>query len=188
MIADFVFFCSILILLRYTQDDKLDQKIILCVLLTLISCCFTLTLNPVMAEITYVMNVRVKKKPQVHESVDVKSYAQAYDVLSCSYSLNNTIGPICAGSIKNATDWSTISWSLGLIGGLTALFVTLWSGSPSRRSWHQTDRCSYLLSVVITPLCPSLLAGCFFSTGATRGPTKNTWACSNSSRDEPSIF
>lgn len=84
-----------------------------------------------MAEVGYVINAKAKEKPQVYEGVDCRSFAQACDLFNTSYSLGNTIRPICAGLIKNAADWSTMSWSLGLIGGLTAVPVALWSGRPA---------------------------------------------------------
>lgn len=138
MTADFLFLCPILTLLRFTQDDTLDQKIILCVLLTLASCCLTLTLNPVMAEVAYVMNAKAKENPQVYGGAGGKNYAQAYGMFSTCYCLGNTIGPLCAGPIKNAFGWSTMCWSFGLFGGLTAIPVALWSGSPTRKLRNQT--------------------------------------------------
>ena len=131
MTAGFLFLCPVLTLLRFTQDNTLEQKIILCVLLTLAACCFTLTLNPVMAEIAYVVHAKRRENPQVYGGAGGKSYAQAYGLFNTAYSLGNTIGPICAGLIKNAVGWSTMSWVLGLIGGLTALPVGIWSGSPT---------------------------------------------------------
>lgn len=131
MTAGFLFLCPVLTLLRYTQDNTLNQKVILCSLLALASCCLTLTLNPVMAEIAYVVNAKAKKDPQVYGGAGGKIYAQAYGVFSTSYSLGNTIGPIIVGSIKNTAGWSTMSWSLGLIAGLTAVPVALWSGGPT---------------------------------------------------------
>ena len=133
MTAGFLFLCPVLTLLRYTQDNTVDQKVILCVLLTLALCCLTLTLNPVMAEIEYVVNAKAKENPLVYGGAGGKIYAQAYGVFSTSYSLGNTIGPIIAGSIKNTAGWSTMSWLLGLIAGLTAIPVALWSGSPTRK-------------------------------------------------------
>lgn len=133
MTAGFLFLCPVLTLLRYTQGNTLDQKVILCILLALASCCLTLTLSPVMAEVAYVVNAKSKGNPQVYGAAGGKIYAQAYGLFSTSYSLGNTIGPIIAGSIKNTAGWSTMSWSLGLIAGLTAVPVALWSGNPARK-------------------------------------------------------
>ena len=134
MTAGFLCLCPILTLLRFTQRDTLAQKILFIVLLTLVSCCLTLTLNPVMAEVAYAMNAKAKENPQDYGGAGGKSYAQAYGMFSTSYCLGNTIGPIFAGLIKNAAGWSTMSWAFGLIGGLTAVPVILWSGSPTRKS------------------------------------------------------
>jgi nitrate/nitrite transporter NarK len=134
MAAGFLSLLPILTLLRYAQENTLNQKIILCVLLTLAACCFTLTLNPVMAEVAYVINAKTKANPQAYGGGGAGSgsgsgaYAQAFGLFNTAYSLGNTIGPICAGLIKNAAGWATMGWVLGLIGGLTAVPVGLWSG------------------------------------------------------------
>lgn len=131
MTVGFLSLCPILTLLRYTQDDGLDQKIILCVLLTLAACCFTLTLNPVMAEIAYVVTEKAKANPQAYGGAGGRAYAQAFGLFNTAYSLGNTVGPICAGLIKDRAGWSTMGWVLGLIGGLTAVPVVLWCGTPT---------------------------------------------------------
>lgn len=136
MTAGFLFLCPVLTLLRYTTGDTLVHKILLISLLTLASCCLTLTLNPVMAEVAYVVNAQAKENPQVYGDIGGKGYAQAYGMFSTSYCLGNTIGPIFAGTIKNAAGWSTMGWSFGLISALTAIPVMLWSGSPAKKSQH----------------------------------------------------
>lgn len=49
MTVSFLSLCPIMTLLRYVNYDSLDQKVLLCALLTLAVCCFTVTLDPVMA-------------------------------------------------------------------------------------------------------------------------------------------
>lgn len=128
MTAGFLSLGPVLTLLRYVKEDSLNQKVLLCGLLTLAALCLTLTLNPVLAEIGYIVNAKAKKNPQAHTAIGNKAYAQAYGLFNMAYSLGNTIGPVCAGLIKDAAGWSTMSWVLGLIGGLTAVPVGLWSG------------------------------------------------------------
>jgi len=38
----------------------------------------------------------------------------------------NTVGPLCAGLVKDAAGWGTMSWALGLLGGLTSITTGLW--------------------------------------------------------------
>ena len=132
MAVGFLAICPILTLLRYVSYDSLDQKILLCALLTLAACCFTVTLDPVMAEIAYVVTAKAEKNPEAYNGAGNKAYAQAFGLFNTAYCLGNTLGPIIAGLIKDAAGWSTMGWALGLLGGLTAVPVFLWSGRPSR--------------------------------------------------------
>ena len=134
MTVGFLCLCPILTLLRYVNHDSLDQKILLCALLTLAACCFTVTLNPVMVEVAYVVTAKARKNPEAYNGAGNKAYAQAFGLFNTAYSLGNTLGPIIAGLIKDAAGWSTMGWVLGLLGGLTAVPVLLWSGKPTRQN------------------------------------------------------
>lgn len=131
MTFGFLSLCPILTLLRCVNYDSLDQKALFCALLALAACCFTMTLDPVMAEIAYVVAAKAKKNPEAYNAAGNKVYAQAFGLFNTAYSLGNTLGPIIAGLIKDVAGWSTMSWMLGLIGGLTAIPVMLWSGKPT---------------------------------------------------------
>lgn len=137
MTLGFLCLCPILTLLRCVNYDSLDQKVLLCALLTLAACCFTVTLDPVMAEIAYVVNVKARKNPKAYNGAGNNAYAQAFGLFNTAYSLGNTLGPIIAGLIKDAAGWSTMGWVLGLLGGLTAVPVLLWSGKPIRETKEQ---------------------------------------------------
>ena len=130
MTVGFLFLCPILTLLQCIDYNSLDQKVLFCALLTLAACCFTMTLDPVMAEIAYVVAAKAKKNPEAYNAAGNKVYAQAFGLFNTAYSLGNTLGPIIAGLIKDAAGWSTMGWVLGLLGGLTAVPVMLWSGKP----------------------------------------------------------
>lgn len=132
MTVGFLCLCPILTLLRYVNHDSLNQKVLLCALLTLAACCFTVTLDPVMAEVAYVVSAKARKNPEAYNGAGNKAYAQAFGLFNTAYSLGNTVGPIIAGLIKDAAGWSTMGWVLGLLGGVTALPVLLWSGKPAR--------------------------------------------------------
>ena len=95
--------------------DSLDQKVLLCALLTLAACCFTMTLDPVMAEVAYVVTAKSRKNPEAYNGAGNKAYAQAFGLFNTAYSLGNTLGPIIAGLIKDAAGWSTMGWVLGLL-------------------------------------------------------------------------
>ena len=132
MTVGFLCLLPILTLLRYVNYNSLDQKVLLCALLTLAACCFTVTLDPVMAEVAYVVNAKARKNPEAYNGAGNRSYAQAFSLFNTAYSLGNTLGPIIAGLIKDAVGWSTMGWVLGLLAGLTAVPVWIWSGKPAR--------------------------------------------------------
>ncbi|KAL8717508.1 MAG: hypothetical protein Q9225_005251 [Loekoesia sp. 1 TL-2023] len=134
MAVGFLCLCPILTLLRCVNYNSLDQKVLLCALLTLAACCFTVTLDPVMAEVAYVVTAKARKNPEAYNGAGNKAYAQAFGLFNTAYSLGNTLGPIIAGLIKDAAGWSTMGWVLGLLGGLTAVPVVLWSGKPTREN------------------------------------------------------
>ncbi|KAL9066070.1 MAG: hypothetical protein Q9161_007795 [Pseudevernia consocians] len=123
----FLLLCPFLTLLRLVIDDTLNQKVLLCVLLTLAGFCFTMTLDPLMAEIAYVVEQKAKDDPETYGSAE-KVYAQAFALFSMAWSLGNTVGPLFAGLIRDAAGWGTMSWALGLIGGVTAVPIGLWCG------------------------------------------------------------
>lgn len=111
MTVGFLSLCPILTLLRYVIYDSLDQKVLLCALLTLAACCFTATLDPVMAEVAYVVTAKARKNPEAYNGAGNKAYAQAFGLLNTAYSLGNTLGPIIAGLIKDTAGWSTMGYS-----------------------------------------------------------------------------
>ena len=123
----FLLFCPSLTLLRFVDHDSVGQKVLLCALLVMSGCCFTLTLDPLMAEVAYVVGQKAKNNPERYGST-TKAYAQAFALFNMAYSLGNTLGPLCAGLVRDAAGWATMSWVLGLMGGVTAILAGLWCG------------------------------------------------------------
>lgn len=123
----FLLLCPFLTLLRLVDHNTIDQKVLLCALLTLVGCCFTLTLDPLMAEIAYTVEQEAKNDPETYGSAG-KAYAQAFALFNMAFSVGNTVGPLCAGLVRDAAGWGTMSWTLGLLGGVTAIPTGLWCG------------------------------------------------------------
>ncbi len=123
----FFLLCPVLTLLRLVDHDTLGQKVLLCALLALVGCCFTLTLDPLMAEIAYTVEQKAKDDPETYGSAG-KAYAQAFALFNMAFSIGNTVGPLCAGLVRDAAGWGTMSWALGLLGGVTAIPTGLWCG------------------------------------------------------------
>nr|POE89758.1 putative mfs-type transporter c18.02 [Quercus suber] len=119
----FALACPALILLRLVNHDTLDQKIILGVLLVMIGMGITLTMEPLMAEFTY-MATRHDEKLGTGKT----SYAQAYGLFNMAWAAGDTIGPFWAGLIVDAYGWGTMGWSLGLLAGISGVPAMLWCG------------------------------------------------------------
>ena len=123
----FLIQCPSLTLLRFVNHNSISQKVLLCVLLTLVGCCISLTVDPLMAEIAYSVEERAKEEPEKYEKANA-AYSQAFALFNMAFSIGNTIGPLSAGLIRNAAGWGTMSWALGLLGGVTAVPTGLWCG------------------------------------------------------------
>jgi Na+/melibiose symporter-like transporter len=124
--AGFLLACPVLTLLRLINQNTLNQKVLMCTLLTLVGCCFTLTIDPLMAEVAYVVEQKAKSDPETYGAG--QAYAQAFALFNMAFSVGNTVGPLCAGLIRDAAGWGTMSWALGLLGGVTAISTSLWCG------------------------------------------------------------
>lgn len=123
----FLLLCPLLTLLRFVERDTLAQKALLCALLTLIGCCFSLVLNPLMAEFAYVVEQKVESEPEQYGSA-AKAQAQAFALFNMFSTVGNAVGPLCAGLVGNAAGWGTMGWVLGLLSGVTAVTTGLWCG------------------------------------------------------------
>lgn len=127
IVIGFLVQCPSLILLRLIDHNTIGQKALLCVLLTLIGCCITLTVDPLMAEIAYSVEEKAKLEPRRYQKAN-SAYAQAFALFNMAFSVGNTIGPLCAGLVRDAAGWGTMSWTLGLLGGVAAVPTGLWCG------------------------------------------------------------
>ena len=127
ILLGFLIQCPSLTLLRFVDHNTVSQKVLICVLLTLVGCCITLTVDPLMAEIAYSVEEKAKEEPERYAKANA-AYAQAFALFNMAFSVGNTVGPLCAGLVRDAAGWGTMSWSLGLLGGVTAVPTGLWCG------------------------------------------------------------
>ncbi|KAK4493996.1 hypothetical protein PRZ48_015182 [Zasmidium cellare] len=116
-----------LVLLRLVEKDLPDQQALLCVLLVLIGSCMTLALEPLLAEITGGAT-RLDAENAKSGAVAVGSYGQAYALFNMAWAGGNTVGPLWAGFIIEYAGWKTMTWTLGLLSGVTAIPVVLLCG------------------------------------------------------------
>lgn len=79
-----------------------------------------------MAEITYVVEAKEKKRPGMFGHGG--AYAQAYGLFNMAFAGGCLVGPIWAGLVRETAGWGTMGWTLGLFSGFTALPTLLWVG------------------------------------------------------------
>ncbi|TDZ13087.1 putative MFS-type transporter [Colletotrichum spinosum] len=97
-----------LVCLRFVDGDSLSQKALLCVLLVGVGIGMAFVLGPLMAEVMWVVE-------EVMPSSTQSSYAQAYGLYNMAFSGGALLGPIIGGLIRDAADWGTVGWTLGLL-------------------------------------------------------------------------
>lgn len=100
----------------------------MCVLLFLIGTGITVALNPLMAEISYVVEYLEKRDGLRYGSGGGGAYAQAYALFAMAWSAGNIAGPLMCGLIKDKAGWGVVCWSLGPLSGTTAIPCFIWSG------------------------------------------------------------
>ncbi|KAI9842561.1 MAG: hypothetical protein M1837_007074 [Sclerophora amabilis] len=122
------------VLLRLVTHDTVQQIVLLCALLALIGVSLTLAMAPLMAEVTYIVMAK-EKSESARASQDGRgsdgddadggfkhgAYAQAYGLFTSAFAGGTLIGPLWAGFIQSNAGWGTMTWTLGLLSGLTAI-------------------------------------------------------------------
>lgn len=126
IVAGFLFVIPPFALLRLVTENTLDQKILFCSLLSLIGIALTLVTPPLMAEITYVVEAKEKKRPGIFGNTG--AYAQAYGLFVMAWAAGSLCGPLWAGLVQDRTDWATMTWTFSLFSGLGALPALIWTG------------------------------------------------------------
>ncbi|KZF24304.1 MFS general substrate transporter [Xylona heveae TC161] len=114
------------VLLRLVDHDSTGQKVLLCALLAFIGFSLTLAMPPLMAEITYVVEAKEKKYPGRFGPTG--AYAQAYGLFNTAFAGGTLIGPVWSGFIEERAGWKTMSWTLGLLSGVMAVPIVIWTG------------------------------------------------------------
>ena len=129
-VSGFLLFGISLVLLRFVEENTTSQKALLCVLLVMVGSCMALNLEPLFAEITYGATRLEKEDAAAGVNVDEKVgyYGSAYAWFNIAWASGNFIGPLMAGMIMEAAGWKTMTWALGLLGGVSAIPVGLWCG------------------------------------------------------------
>ncbi|KAA6415862.1 MAG: MFS transporter [Lasallia pustulata] len=134
----FVLACPFLVLLRLVDHDSVGQKVLLCALLALLGAALTMVMTPLLAEITYVVEAKEKKKPEAFGAGG--AYAQAYGLFNVAFAAGSLVGPIWAGFVEQRAGWSTMSWTLGLVSAVSAVPVVVYSGGLITKRHREEKR------------------------------------------------
>lgn len=63
--------------------------------------------------------------------------ALAYGILNSAFAAGSMVGPFLAGFIRESAGWSTMSWVIGLLMGVSAIPILLFLGGPI---WKPMER------------------------------------------------
>ncbi|CAD6450801.1 0393c4d8-d7af-4f58-aa68-537893771d0a [Sclerotinia trifoliorum] len=114
-----------LILLRLVDNDTTEQKILLCVLLSICGCTLILIVAPVAADLSLVVGEIGIENPGKFGPGG--AYAQAYALFNCSMAAATIFGPVFAGALITQYGWKTMGLAMGifsLTGAIPCLFFT----------------------------------------------------------------
>ena len=113
------------VLLRLVTQDTLGQKALLCALLVIIGLGMAIAMPAIIAEIGATVADVKKKDPQ---AIKGSAMATGWSLVNAAYAAGCLVGPLFAGLIRNAAGWQTTSWCLGLLSGVTSVFLLLFLG------------------------------------------------------------
>jgi MFS family permease len=119
----FMLGCPVWVLMRLVSHAGAGQVVLLCAFLALLGVTTTLAGPALMAEITFTVKRRIQDQPGTSTIRDAVVRANALHSLSLAGGL--LAGPLWGGVIKKVAGWSTLTWTFGLLSGLT-VFPTLY--------------------------------------------------------------
>jgi MFS family permease len=113
------------VLLRLVTQNTLGQKVLLCVLLVIIGLAMAIAMPAIIAEISATVTDAEKNDPQ---AIKGTVFATAWSLVNAAYAAGCMIGPLFSGLIRNSAGWQTTTWCLGLLSGVTGVFLLLFLG------------------------------------------------------------
>lgn len=122
------FFCAVpvIVLLRLVTENSMSHKVLLCALLALTGGCIASGIIPLMVEVTYAVMAKEEKSPDIFGKGG--AMALAYGILNAAYAAGSVVGPFFAGFIRDSAGWSTMTWALALITGISGVPLLLFVG------------------------------------------------------------
>ncbi|KAG9947027.1 MFS general substrate transporter, partial [Aureobasidium melanogenum] len=115
------------ILMRLVDHNDIRQKVLLCALLALIGLGITLSLTPLMAEVSYAVDAQGAKRPAGFFGKN-GAFAQAYGLFNMAYAAGTLAGPLLAGLVKQRAGWGTTTLVLGCVSFVCVVPTVIWCG------------------------------------------------------------
>ena len=123
----FLFATPFVTCLMFVDENTIQDKILLCGLLTGVGITMACIFGPLMAEITWSV--------QGGDDTGGGQIAQAYGLYNMAYSGGSLVGPIMGGMVKDSSGWGTVGWSLGIVVFVSGIPTILYTGGPLNRSF-----------------------------------------------------
>ena len=123
----FLFATPFVTCLMFVNENTIQDKILLCGLLTGVGITMACIFGPLMAEITWSV--------QGDDDTGGGQIAQAYGLYNMAYSGGSLVGPIMGGMVKDSSGWGTVGWSLGIVVFVSGIPTILYTGGPLNRSF-----------------------------------------------------
>lgn len=120
-----------LVLLQLVTEDTISHKILLCALLAFIGGFIMFFEIPLWVEV--VLTVQEVSGRKGNSSgrpgeADHAVYAQAFALANQMSAIGTVIGPLWGGLIYESAGWTVMSWTLGLLFGVSAIPALVWTG------------------------------------------------------------
>lgn len=106
-VTGFCLTAPLLILLRLVDHDTMQQKVLLCALLTLVGACLILFLAPLGAECSFVAE-------EVSGLTGADMYASSFSLMNCSLAAAGLFGSLAAGGLMDGGGWTWTTMAMGL--------------------------------------------------------------------------
>lgn len=121
-VSGFILTAPVLMLLRLVEEDTMQHKIVLCVLLTLAGATVTLFLAPLGAECSFVAE-------EVSKEIGCDLYASSFSLMNCALASAGLLGPLAAGGLMDAVGWKLMTIVLGCFCTTGIVPCTLFTGN-----------------------------------------------------------
>lgn len=136
--TSFVLLAPCLICLRFVEYNSLQQKVLLCALLALVGLFVDLNKPAMIVGMQQVLDDMERKTPEIFG--EKGAVAQCMNLEMATYFAGLLFGPMWGGFVMYRFGWNTMTWTLGLLVGVTALPMLWLGGRPPARDDSVEDR------------------------------------------------